>query len=284
MPPQTAAPSRAGRPGPLGALHSSLLHPAADGRGVPDVASCYRACVDLFTLSWTALRTAASGLPASALTRPSGCRGWLVRDLLCHLVLDAQDVLITLSTPAETTPSADALSFWTPRPAPPEGSDPLGGLTVRLAAAYEDPALLRHHLEEVGAAAGRAALLAHPDLPVSTRDATLTVRDYLSAHVLEWTLHHLDLVAHLGTAEETTSDPGADGLSAHDLSADSPPAEGLAAARDMVERRLRLRLPPTWTDADALRVVTGRRPATPAESAELDALGPRGQMLPLSFG
>ncbi|MDN5820896.1 MAG: maleylpyruvate isomerase N-terminal domain-containing protein, partial [Brachybacterium sp.] len=58
--------------------------------------------MDLFTLSWTALRTAATGLPDTALTRPSGCRGWLVRDLLCHLVIDAQDVLITLATPAET--------------------------------------------------------------------------------------------------------------------------------------------------------------------------------------
>ena len=52
----------------------------------------------------------------------------------------------------------------------------------------------------------------------------------------------------------------------------------------MVERRLRLRLPETWTDPDALRVATGRRPATEAEQVELDALGERGQMLPLAFG
>ncbi|MDN6330892.1 MAG: maleylpyruvate isomerase N-terminal domain-containing protein, partial [Brachybacterium sp.] len=65
--------------------------------------------MDLFTLSWTALRTAATGLPDAALARPSGCRGWLVRDLLCHLVMDAQNMLITLSTPAETAPTADAL-------------------------------------------------------------------------------------------------------------------------------------------------------------------------------
>ena len=88
--------------------------------------------------------------------------------------------------------------------------------------------------------------------------------------MLEWTLHHLDLVAHL--------DP-ADGRSVV-----GPPAEGLAAARDMVERRLRLRLPASWADADALRLATGRRPATGTELEALDALGPRGQMLPLSFG
>ena len=38
--------------------------------------------------------------------QPSGCTGWLVRDLVCHLVIDAQDVLITLVTPAETEPTA----------------------------------------------------------------------------------------------------------------------------------------------------------------------------------
>lgn len=233
--------------------------------------------VDLFTLSWTALRNAATALPDAALDRPSGCRGWLVRNLLCHLVLGAQDVLIALATPAETAPTADALSFWTPRPIPPDGQghDPRAALTVRLAAAYEDPALLRGHLEDVGAAAGRAALLAHPDLPVSTHGKTLTVRDYLSAHVLEWTLHHLDLIEHSGPIEGTAGDGGP---------VAGPPAASSAASRDMVERRLRLRLPETWTDADALRIATGRRPATEAEQAELDALGPRGQMLPLSFG
>lgn len=236
--------------------------------------------MDLFTLSWTALRTAASGLPDDALTRPSGCRGWLVRDLLCHLVLGAQDVLITLSTPAETAPTADALSCWTPRATPPDGTatpgepDPSEALTVRLAAAYEDPALLRAHLEEVGAAAGRAALLAHPDLPVTTRGMTLTVRDYLSAQVLEWTLHHLDLLAHLHPA---------DGSAADEALVQGPPAESLAAARDMVERRLRLRLPEAWSDADALRIATGRRSPTAAEQVEVRDLGPRGQMLPLSF-
>lgn len=236
--------------------------------------------VDLFTLSWSALRQGVAELPDAAFERPSGCRGWRIRDLVLHLALQAQDVLITLATPAETAPTADALSYWTPRPTPPGGQDPQGpqgpldALTVRLAAAYEDPALLRAHLEHVAAAASRAAQQAHPDLPVTTRGMTLTVRDYLSAHVLEWTLHHLDLVA--------LSQP--DGAPAGGPPVPGPPAESLADAREMVERRLRLRLPEAWADADALRIATGRRPATSAERAELDALGPRGQMLPLSFG
>jgi hypothetical protein len=61
----------------------------------------------------------------------------------------------------------------------------------------KQPWLLRHHVDDVGSAAGRAAELADPGLPVSTRGEVLTAGDYLHAYVLEWTLHHLDLVAHL---------------------------------------------------------------------------------------
>ncbi|GLI29473.1 MULTISPECIES: maleylpyruvate isomerase N-terminal domain-containing protein [Brachybacterium] len=224
--------------------------------------------MELFTTSWAALRRAVHELPEHAFSLPSGCRGWLVRDLVGHLVIDAQDVLITLATPAETAPTADALSCWTPTPTPPDGTDPHDALTVRLAAAYEDPGLLRDHLEDLGGAAERAALLAEPDLPVATQGMSLTVRDYLHAYVLEWTLHHLDLLAHLDPED----------------AAAPPPVEGLAEARDMVERRLRVRLPAGWSDADALRRATGRESLTDAQRAELEELGPRGEMLPLSFG
>ncbi|WP_010551886.1 maleylpyruvate isomerase N-terminal domain-containing protein [Brachybacterium paraconglomeratum] len=224
--------------------------------------------MELFTTTWAALRRAVHELPEHAFSLPSGCRGWLVRDLVGHLVIDAQDVLITLATPAETAPTADALSCWTPTPTPPDGTDPHDALTVRLAAAYEDPGLLRNHLEDLGGAAERAALLADPDLPVTTQGMSLTVRDFLHAYVLEWTLHHLDLIACLDPEDAPAP----------------PPVEGLAEARDMVERRLRLRLPTGWSDAEALRLATGRSPLTDAQRAELEELGPRGGMLPLSFG
>lgn len=224
--------------------------------------------MELFTTTWSALRRAVGDLPADAFDLPSGCRGWLVRDLASHLVIDAQDVLITLATPAEDAPTADALSYWTPTPTPPDRTDPHDALTVRLAAAYEDPDLLKGHLEDLGGAAERAALLAEPDLPVAIQGMSLTVRDFLHAYVLEWTLHHLDLLAHLDPADAPAG----------------PPADGLAEARSMVERRLRLRLPAGWADADALRLATGRETLTDAQRAELSELGPRGEMLPLSFG
>ncbi|MEV5607637.1 maleylpyruvate isomerase N-terminal domain-containing protein [Streptomyces sp. NPDC052225] len=218
--------------------------------------------MDLFSRSWAALREAVAGLPDQDFARPSGCTGWLVRDLACHLVIDAQDVLITLVTPADTEPTADAAGYWHVAQEPPTGTDPLDALTVRLAAAYEDPALLTFHLDDVGAAAGRAAGLADPDALVSTQDMVLTVRDYLTAYVLEWTLHHLDLVAHL------TGVPG-------------PPAEGLAASRALLERIAGAPFPASFTDADALLIGTGRRPASDAETAQLGALS---GTLPLVLG
>ncbi|OPF83124.1 maleylpyruvate isomerase [Streptomyces antioxidans] len=218
--------------------------------------------MDLFSHSWTALRTAVADLPDEDFARPSGCAGWLVRDLVCHLVIDAQDVLITLATPTDAEPTRDAVTYWEVADTPPTGDDPLDALTVRLAAAYEDPWLLKFHLDDVGSAAGRAAGLASPGLRVSTRDVVLTADDYLSAYVMEWTLHHLDLIAHL---------PGVAG----------PPAESLAGARETLERIAGAPFPVSWSDKDALLVGTGRRAPTAEERADLGDLAAK---LPLVLG
>lgn len=217
--------------------------------------------MDLFSRSWSALRSAVAATPDEDFARPSGCAGWLVRDLVCHLVIDAQDVLITLVTPAEGAPTVDAAGYWK-LVEPPTGDDPLDALIPRLAAAYGDPGLLRFHLDDVGSAAGRAAELADPAALVGTQDEVLTVGDYLSAYVLEWTLHHLDLIAHLPTAAR-------------------PPADTLAAARGALERIAGSPFPASFTDEDALLVGTGRRAPTEGETA---ALGPLGARLPLVLG
>ncbi|MEW2132149.1 maleylpyruvate isomerase N-terminal domain-containing protein [Streptomyces sp. NPDC005435] len=218
--------------------------------------------MDPFSRSWTALREAVAALPDPDFARPSGCTRWLVRDLVCHLVVDAQDVLITLVTPAGTPPTHDAAAYWTVTDTPPTGDDPLDALTVRLAAAYEDPALLKFHLDDVGSAAGRAARLADPVTPVATQDMVLTTADYLSAYVLEWTLHHLDLIAHLPDAPP-------------------PPAEGLSHSRALLERITGEPFPASLSDPDALLLGTGRRPPTAGERAQL---GPLAGRLPFVLG
>ncbi|MGW7018923.1 maleylpyruvate isomerase N-terminal domain-containing protein [Streptomyces decoyicus] len=218
--------------------------------------------MDLFSRSWAALRTAVAELPDKDFAQPSGCTGWLVRDLVCHLIIDAQDVLITLVTPTETEPTVDAVTYWNVESQAPTGEDPLDALTVRLAAAYEEPRLLKFHLDDVGSAAGRAAALADPGVRVSTRDQVLTAGDYLAAYVLEWTLHHLDLIAYLPDATE-------------------PPAESLARCRATLEKIADGAFPASFSDKDALLVGTGRRTPTDAEKAELGELAAK---LPLVLG
>lgn len=207
------------------------------------------------------MRAAVDELSGEDWKRPSGCAGWLVRDLVCHLVIDAQDVLITLVTPVDAEPTADAAGYWK-LVDPPTGDDPLDALIPRLAAAYGDPELLRFHLDDVGSAAGRAAVLADRSATVGTRDMVLTAGDYLTAYVLEWTLHHLDLIAHLSPVA-------------------GPPEETLAAARSTLERIVGSALPLSLSDKDALLVLTGRRSATGEEMAALGDLAAR---LPLALG
>lgn len=86
--------------------------------------AAYGAEVELFSHSWQALRAAIAALPDEDFEKPSGCTGWLVRDLVCHLVIDAQDVLITLVTPTASEPTADAVTYWELLDAPPTGEDP----------------------------------------------------------------------------------------------------------------------------------------------------------------
>jgi hypothetical protein len=88
------------------------------------------------------------------------------------------------------------------------------------------------------------------------------VDDYLSAYVVEWTLHHLDLIAHLPGAAE-------------------PPAEGLARSRATLEKIAGTAFPTSFTDRDALLVGTGRRAPAAAEKA---ALGDLAAKLPLVLG
>jgi hypothetical protein len=212
--------------------------------------------MSLFSHSWKALRAAVADLSDEDFARPSGCADWLVRDLVYHLVFDAQDVLITLATPVEAPPTRDAVTYWEVTGTPPSGEDPLDTLTVRLAAAYGEPRLLKFHLDDIGSAAGRAAELADPKLPVGTRDEVLEAGEYLLAYVMEWTLHHLDLVAHLPEAAR-------------------PPAEGLARSRAMLEAIAGAPFPSAWSDEDVLLVGTGRRAPSEAELAELGSLAGR---------
>ncbi len=66
---------------------------------------------------------ASAELPDEDSAQPSRCAGWLVRDLVCHLITDAQDVLITLVTHADTEPTRNAATCWDVAQMLPTGDD-----------------------------------------------------------------------------------------------------------------------------------------------------------------
>ncbi|WP_328608037.1 maleylpyruvate isomerase N-terminal domain-containing protein [Amycolatopsis sp. NBC_00345] len=200
--------------------------------------------MDLFPRAWGALQEAVHALDGGQWVAPSGCTGWLVQDLVFHLVIDAQDILITLASTTEAPATRDAVTYWRPAE-PPTGTDPEAAFVRRSAAAYTGPAGLTHHFDDLAVAAGRAAAAADPAARVETCDEVFTVADYLSVYVVEATLHHLDLVRHLS---------GVDG----------PPPETTAATRSMVEKVTGQAFPAGVADREALLVATGRVPVPAA--------------------
>lgn len=250
-----------------------------------------------FVRSWTDLLSTVAALPGEAFAVRSGCRGWSVNDLVCHLVLDAQDVLITLATPVEGIPGSgvaglassvggrptpvDAAGYWSIVP-PPTGVDPLDALIPRLAAAYGDPTPLQFHLDDVGQAAARAALRADAGELVVTQDMVLPAGEFLDAYVLEWTLHHLDLLAGMPPARTAGPDsPCVSGQSTGTPPLSGPAPENLRAARTLLQRVIGEEVPASVSDGEALLLVTGRARPT---ARQVELLGPLSQRLPLPVG
>jgi hypothetical protein len=254
----------------------------------------------LFGSAWSDLWSAIAALSPAAFSAPSGCRGWLVRDLVCHLVIDAQDALITLATPAGTQAgtSADAeparpvdsAGYWSIVDAP-SGDDPLDALIPRLAAAYEDPALLTFHLEDLGSAAARAVRDADPDRLVETQGMVLRAADFAGAYVLEWTLHHLDLQAGAPDLPGPSDDSLAWslGLLAEIIDRENPddpstaaPGTGTGAGAEAASDAFGASAPKAVPDpAGMLRSLTGRRVASSDELANLPARVARGLPYPI---
>jgi len=194
-----------------------------------------------FSPVWDGLRDAVAGLRGAHWTRPSGCAGWLVRDLVFHLLVDAQDVLVALACATDAEPTADANTYWQPGE-PADGSGAHAEFVRRSSRAYATSDGLRHHFADVATAAARASAAAEPAGRIETRGQVLTVADFLTTYLVETTLHHLDLVEHLP-----------------DVAGPSPAA--LAATRRELEHVTGAPISSTVEDRDAVLMATGRRPA-----------------------
>jgi uncharacterized protein (TIGR03083 family) len=187
----------------------------------------------------------------------SRCRGWTVGDVLVHVHLGLQEMLLGIVSPTSKSRTVDAASYWAS--APPSNDDAAFGVGhvhyVRLlASAYRGPDALAKHLSLIGRTVRRAAARL-PDGQLEFQGHVIATGDFLATWAVELAVHHLDLGA------ELTLPP--------------PRAEAVRLARRTVEELAGGALPADLSDTEAVLIGTGRREAGDLEVAglRLPALG-----------
>jgi hypothetical protein len=179
------------------------------------------------------LATIAASLDEEDSWRPTRCIGWVVRDLLLHLLGDAQRALVGLATPAAGPADRDAVSYWA---RVRFGDDPefheLRALRS-IASAWDLENLARVFGETTRAVVSLAGRTT-PDTLVTTQGHTMWVDDLLATLTVEAAVHHLDLVVDLnrpGPRPEPLAmvRQTLDGLLGEPSPAGWPPAAGSAA-------------------------------------------------------
>ena len=231
-----------------------------------------RAVDDELTALTTAFRdllAIVTELDEQASWRPTGCTGWSVRDLLLHLLGDAQRALVALAgasdgtqgTPEHGLPDRDAVTYWSdfPASAPDPQSRQIRAIRT-IAATWRFDGLVDAYVETAQAVLALAARTPSSQL-ITTQGHVLRVADLLATIAFEAAVHHLDLVV--------------------DLDRPGPGAVPLTLVRRTLDGLLGIPAPPAWDDAAWARIGTGRQPPTSAERAELAALGADPDRLPL---
>lgn len=197
----------------------------------------------------------AEALDDDQLLAASWCRGWTVGDVLVHVHLGLQAMLLGLVSSTEAEPDTDAAGYW--RAFPPDAEptpDHLGQLQFvrRMSAAYRRPVGLVAHLRQT-ADGVRAAAAILPEAPVPCQGMVLDSGDFLTAWAVELAVHQLDL--------------------GRDLALAPPAPDALGLARATVEHLAGERLPDMLDDVSAVLAGSGRIPP--------DAAGPAAGLLPV---
>ena len=207
--------------------------------------------LDALDRAYAGVSRFAAGLSATDLLAGTRCHGWVVADVLFHLLNDAQRALIAFASPAHGPADRDHVTYWSgfAEEAALAG-DSLTGLWAikRSAAAFREGmgAVMLWH--ETAPAAVRAA--ARADGFVSTQGHVLAVSDFLATLTTEAVIHHLDMSVHLAGAP--APDPAAIAVATRTL-------DGLLAQRAPGASR-----PADWTPEAYLLRATGRAPVTGA--------------------
>jgi uncharacterized protein (TIGR03083 family) len=216
--------------------------------------------------AYGAVHELAGQLAPTDLLAFSRCRGWVVADVLYHLLCDAQRALVALASPVSARPDRDFVNYWAGSGG--QSADWVAGAwsVRRSAAAYRDGAgtvaLWRDTAPTVLRAAGRA----DPKGRVTTQGHVLTVPDLLATLATEAVVHHLDMTVNLERA------PGPRGQAV------AMAARTLNGLLDLEQPHGRAEYPAGWSAEEYLLKGAGRVPLTPADRI---ALGPLADRFPL---
>jgi uncharacterized protein (TIGR03083 family) len=179
-------------------------------------------------------------LDDEALLAASHCRGWTAGDVLVHVHLGLQEMLLGVVSPTAQPPDTDAADYWRHEVPTndPEADSVAGVRFVRaLGAAYRRPVGAVAHLRTTADGVTRAVAAMTPGT-VAFQGRVLATGDFLATWAVELTVHHLDLSREIDLA---------------------PPApEGLRLARATIESLLVGALPRTWSDEVAVLIGAGR--------------------------
>lgn len=135
------------------------------------------------------------GLDDKALLAASRCRGWTVADVLVHLHMGLQEMLIGLVTPSTAAPDTDAAGYWTAGlPSnDPDADDVAGVRFVRLvSSAYRRPTGLVAHLLPTAEAVSTAVAALRPG-HLRFQGRVMSTGDFLATWACEIAVHHLDM-------------------------------------------------------------------------------------------
>lgn len=208
-------------------------------------------------IAYSDIATIVASLEEEDSWRPTRCAGWVVRDLLVHMLDGVQRALVALATPAAGPADRDHVSFWS---GAQYAEDPefrqLRGLRS-IANAWDLGDLARTFADTTRAVvtlAGRTP----PDALVATQGHVLRSGDLVVTLAVRAAVHHLDLVV--------------------DLRRPGPRPEPLALVRRTLDALLGHPAPADWPDERWALLGTGR---VPPGGGERRALGTAAARLPL---
>ena len=202
---------------------------------------------DLLRETFAALASVVDELGEREAWTPTGCVGWTAHDLVWHLHADAVRGLVAAHTPAGRSADCDSVAYWRAWGSDPDADERNRRMT-RVEAGLHTFEELRERYLEASSAAVRAVSALPADEVLVTQGHAIRGDELASTLAVEATLHHLDLVAHLGGAAPPT------------------PA-GMAEVRSVVEELLDRSL--GWSDERVALVGTGRADPTPEELDDL---------------